>query len=211
MSVAATEFNVQTSDHALARNLPQQIGRVLWLPMFLMAFGFFAVGVIIGIVRADEIAATNPEADTIASLRHVGAGFMFLGFAAMFAAVSFAIARILGEFRVGGGQVQEATGRAVQTLRMPVTAKLFIVGMAMAMMTLVVASILHFVFAADISSTAASLEDAEQRFIVLEGVRRLGVALFLLSVLLGLATIVQVLRFQAVRLRQLVDEPRRDG
>ena len=61
------------------------------------------------------------------------------------------------------------------------------------------------------SNAAASLEDAEQRFIVLEGVRRVGVGLFLLSVLLGLATIIQVLRFQSMRIRELVDEPRRDG
>ena len=120
------------------------------------------------------------------------------------------IARILGEFRVGGGMVQEATGRVVKTLKMPLTAKVFLLGMAMAMMTLVVASILHFVFAADISSTTASLEDAEQRFIVLEGVRRVGVAMFLFSVLLGLATIVQVLRFQSARMRELVAEPRRE-
>ena len=210
MAAVTSDASFHSTDHALGRNLPQQAGRVLWLPMFLMALGFFTIGFIVGIVRANEIASSSPSADTIATLKHVGAAFMFLGFAAMFAAVSFAIARILGEFRVGGGMVQEATGRVVKTLKMPLTAKVFLLGMAMAMMTLVVASILHFVFAADISNTAASLEDAEQRFIVLEGVRRVGVAMFLFSVLLGLATIVQVLSFQSARMRELVAEPRRE-
>ena len=66
---------------------------------------------------------------------------------------------------------------------------------------------LHFAFAAGIDNTAASLEDAEQRFIVLEGGRRLGIALFLVSFLLGLGTIIKVLRVQGIRLRQLPDDP----
>lgn len=210
MAVASPHFEVITSTHGLGRNLPQRIGRALWLPMWLMAFGFFTVGFVIGVIRANEIADSG-GADTIAQLQHVGAGFQFLGFAALFAAISFAIAKILGEFRKGGGEVQEATGRVVQTLKMPATAKLFIVTMALAMMAIVVSVILHFVFAADIDSSAASLRDAEQRFIVLEGIRRGAIALYLLSFLLGLGTIIQVLRFQSVRIRQLVDEPRRDG
>ena len=212
MAAATPHFDIVTSDHGLGRNLPQRIGRALWLPMWLTAFGFFTVGFVIGVIRADEI-ADGGGADTIAQLQHVGAGFQFLGFAALFAAISFAIAKILGEFRKGGGEVQEATGRVVQTLKMPLTAKLFLatMAMAMAMMAIVIASILHFIFAADIDATAASLEDSEQRFLVLEGIRRGGIAVYLIAFLLGLATIIQVLRFQAVRIRQLVDESRRDG
>ena len=210
MAAATPHFDIVTSNHGLGRNLPQRIGRALWLPMWLMAFGFFTVGFVIGVIRADEI-ADGGGADTIAQLQHVGAGFQFLGFAALFAAISFAIAKILGEFRKGGGEVQEATGRVVQTLKMPLTAKLFLATMAMAMMAIVIASILHFIFAADIDATAASLEDSEQRFLVLEGIRRGGIAVYLIAFLLGLATIIQVLRFQAVRIRQLVDESRRDG
>ena len=131
---------------------------------------------------------------------------MFIGFAAVFAAISFTIARILGEFRKGGGELQEATGRTVKVLKMPFTAKLFIGTMAMAMMALVIASILHFVFAADVDGTAASLQDAEQRFIVLEGIRRGGVVVYLLSFLLGLGTIIEVLRFQSIRIRELAGE-----
>ena len=199
------QFRVETSSRSLGYNLPQRLGRAFWLPMLLMALMLFGAGMALGIVRASEI-ADGSAADTIATLQHVQAGLMFLGFASVFSAISFAIARILGQLRAGGGEVQEAAGRTVQTLRMPGTAKLFLVLMMMAMATLVVASILHFVFAADIDPTPASLADAEDRFVVLEGVRRLGIAVYLFAILLGLATIIRVLRFQAVRLRELPRE-----
>lgn len=202
---ARADFKVETSTRSLGYNLPQKMGRLLWFPMFLMALMFFGAGMVLGIVRANEI-SDGGAADTIATLQHVQAGVMFLGFTAVFSAISLAIARILGQFRAGGGEVQEAAKRTVQTLRMPASAKLFLMLMAVAMMTIVVASILHFVFAADIDSTPASLADSEERFIILEGVRRTGVAIFLFAILLGLATIIRVLRFQAVRMRQLPEE-----
>lgn len=202
-AATVTEFKVKTFDHAPGRILPQRIGRVLWLPLFAMALMAFAVGFILAIVRADAIASAGAET-TIAALDHVVPGFMFLGFASVFAAISFAIARILGEFRVGGGAVQQAAGAKVHALRMPGTARLFIVGMMMAMMTLLAAVILHFFAAAAIAGGSASaLANAEVWAIQLEGVRRLGIAVYLLSIALGLATIVQVLRFQATRIREI--------
>lgn len=199
MAISTATFDTVSSDRSLGRNLPQRMGSILWLPMFLMAIMAFAVGFILGIVRADEVAATSPDPERIAALQHITAGFMFLGFASVFASISFAIARILGEFRSGGGDVQEAAGRGVETLKMPVTAKAFIAIMVMAMMTILVAVMLHWIFAFDTSN----LELADQRFVILEGVRRLGIVAYLFSILLGLATIIQVLRFQAVRLREV--------
>ena len=49
-----------------------------------------------------------------------------------------------------------------------------------------------------------SLEDAELWSLRLEAIRRLGVAIYLLSFLQGLATIIRVLRFQSLRMRELV-------
>jgi hypothetical protein len=199
MAISTASFDTVTSEHSLGRNLPQRVGSALWLPMFLMAAAAFGVGFILGIVRADEVAATSPDPERLEALRHITAGFMFLGFAAVFTAISFAIARILGAFRQGGGAVQEAAGRGVETLKMPATAKAFIAIMAMSMMAILVAVVLHWIFAFDTSG----LELSEQRFVVLEGVRRVGVAGFLFSILLGLASIITVLRFQAVRLREI--------
>ena len=200
----STDFKIDTSSHSLGLNKPQQIGGRLWLPMFAMALMAFAVGFIVSVIQAVEL-SDNGISDTSESLKHLKAAFMFLGFASVFAAISFAIARILGVFRLGGGEVQELVGTTVHTMRMPKSARIFLVGMMMAMMLILVPVILHFVFAVDVTDTAASLEESEERFIVLEGVRRLGVAVYLASIAFGLATIIKVLRFQAVRVRELTN------
>jgi len=199
----STDFKIDISDHGLGRNKPQQVGRKLVLPMFAMALIGFAGGLIVAIIRASEL-SDNGVSDTTEVLKHVGAGFMFIGFAAVFAAISFAIARILGEFRAGGGEVQDTIGtRTVNTLKMPISAKAFLGGMMMAMMLILIPVVLHFVFAADVSNTLASIEASEERFIVLEGVRRIGVALYLVAIAFGLATIIKVLRFESIRIREL--------
>ena len=206
MEAASTrQFEVETSQQALGYNLPQRVGIRLWLPMFAMALMLLVAGVVLGIIRADEI-SSGGAADDIASLAHVQAGLTFIGLAGVLAAISFAIARILGQFRAGGGELQEATGRTVETLKMPFSAQLFLGTMMMAMMVIVVACVLHFVFAADISNTEESLALSQERFTILEGIRRIGVAMFLVAISLGLATIIQVLRFQSMRIRELSEE-----
>ncbi len=103
----------------------------------------FAGGLIVAIIRAGEL-SDNGASDTTEVLKHVGAGFMFIGFAAVFAAISFAIARILGEFRAGGGEVQDTVGTStVNTLQMPVTARVFLGGMMMALLTLFIVPVLY--------------------------------------------------------------------
>jgi hypothetical protein len=199
---SSTDFNVTVSDHGPGYNAPQKLGRKLWAPMWLMAIMAFPIALIIGIVRANEVASSGSD-DTIASLLNVQTGIMFIGFASVLAAVSFAIARILGEFRKGGGEVQETVGKDVVTLKMPGTARIFILGVMMAMMAILIASIIHFVLAGQISSGSVSLASAEETFFVLEAVRRLGVAVYLVSITFGLATIVKVLRFQAIRVWEL--------
>ena len=71
------------------------------------------------------------------------------------------------------------------------------------MMTLLIASIIHLVVAAQVSSGGISLASAETTAITLEAVRRLGVAVYLVAITFGLATITRVLRFQAIRIREL--------
>ncbi len=94
----SSDFAVEVTDKGPGYNAPQKMGRKLWAPMWIMAIMAFPVAFIIGAVRANEIATGGSEA-TISSLLHVQAGIMFIGLAAVFAAVSFAIARILGELR----------------------------------------------------------------------------------------------------------------
>ena len=198
-----TEFTYAATDKGPGYNKPQKMGRKLWAPMFAMGLMGFVIGVILSWARAAEIASSSPSANTIESLGHLVPAFMFIGFFGTFSAISFAIARILGAFRKGGGEVQETTGSTVQTLRMPTTAKIFMLSMAMGMMILGVAVVLHFVAAGSASSWSA--ESAERWAIVLEGFRRLGVVLYLFGIAFGLGTIIIVLRFQSARIRQLPD------
>lgn len=203
-----TKLNYRVSDRAPGHNLPQSMGRRLWAPMFAMAIMAWPVALVLAGVRAAEIASASPDPATVARLGQIVPGVMFIGFLAVFAAVSFAIARILGAFRKGGGEVQEAAGRQVHTLNMPVSAKAFLALMMMAMMAVGVAVALHFLVAAAVGVWSES--SIGQWSIVLEAVRRIGVALYLVAITLGLGTIITVLRFQAARFRQLDGEPARN-
>ena len=201
-TTTSSDFAIDVTDKGLGYNKPQEMGRKLWAPMWVMAIMAFPIALILGIVRSNAITSGESEA-TIAALGHTTTGVMFIGFTAVFAAISFAIARILGEFRKGGGEVQQLVSSEVRTLKMPSTAKILILGMAMGMMTLLIASIIHLVVAAQVSSGSLSLGGAETAAINLEAVRRLGVTVYLVAITFGLATIIKVLRFQAIRLREL--------
>ncbi|MEE8457268.1 MAG: hypothetical protein V3S28_04400 [Acidimicrobiia bacterium] len=203
-TLSINDFTTETTSHAPDRNMPQKAGRALWLPMFVMALMAFVVGFILAIIRADMI-STGDDPLQIAAFGHYIPAAMFVGFAAVFAAISFAIAKILGEFRVGGGSVQEAAGGDVKTLKMPGTAKAFIGLMAMAMMVILGAVVLHVVAGVSIAAGDWSAVKAEQWTIWLEAARRFGVVLYLFSITLGLVTIANVIRFQTFRIRQVAD------
>jgi hypothetical protein len=204
-----SDFNVETSTTAFGFNLPQRAGRLLWAPMLGMALMAFPVGLLLAGVRAATLQQGGDPA-TAAALGQFGPAVMFIGFATVFAAVSFAIARILGTLRSGGGAVQQATGRTVQSLRMLLTGQAFIGLMMMAIMILVGAVIAHFIVgAAILGGDASALASAETWSIRLEAVRRIGVVVYLVAIVLGLATIAEVLRFQAIRLRELPGEAAR--
>ncbi len=201
------DYNVTVSDHALGRNLPQKLGNLLWAPMLAMAVMAFPVALVLAIYRASLVAADAP-ANLTAGVGQIEVGAMFLGFASVFAAVAFAIARILGVLRTGGGTVQEAAGRTVQTLRMPGIAKLFILLMAMGMMLILFAVVVHVVIGIQLLNGTFDAAAIQAWSEWLEGVRRFGASTYLLSIGLGLATIFKVLGFQAVRIRELPAEAR---
>jgi hypothetical protein len=205
-TIALAQFEFETSPRALGLNLPQKVGTRLWAPMLVMALMAFPIALLIGFARSAAIAdGSDPAA--IAALGHIGPAFMFIGFASVFAAISFAIARILGVFRVGGGEVQETAGRSVKTLKMPLTAKVFIGLMVMAMMAIVLPVIAHFgIGLAILGGDSTALANSETWFSWLEGARRIGTAMYLLAIAFGLATIIEVLRFQTTRIRELPAE-----
>lgn len=79
--------------------------------------------------------------------------------------------------------------------------------MMMGMTAIVGAVILHFIVGATVpSADPLDITGSEQWFAVPEGVRRIGVGMTLFGSLLGLATIVKLIRFQAVRIREVAHE-----
>lgn len=206
------DFDVVETERPLGPNLPQRIGGLLWAPMLAMGIMAFPVALVLAWIRASYV-ASGTDAAAVAALGQLVPAAMFLGFATVFAAISFAIARILGVLRVGGGTVQAACGRRCQTLRMPITGKIFIGLMALAMMTLLVAVGAHVVLGFALATAISANDTATVTAIgawseVLEGVRRLGAATYLISIAFGLATIVKVLTFQSIRIRELPSAPR---
>lgn len=194
-------FAAISTDKPLGYNRPQKMGRKLWRPMFALGLMGWAVGIVLAIVEAGTDRA---DVETLQTLSHLVPGFMFIGFLGIFSAIIFAIARILGEFRNGGGEVQDATSNGVQTLKMPKTARAMMMFMMVGMATLVAAVITNFVGAGFDASNAAELLDSSQYAKVASGLRRIGTVSYLTGIAFGLATIVEVLRFQAIRIRELV-------
>ena len=193
-------FHTVESEHSLGYNVPQKAGRRLWLPMFLMALMGWTVGIILAIVEA---ATDRSDLDTLQNLGHLIPAFMFIGFLGVFSAITFAIARILGEFRRGGGEVQETAGSEVQTLKMPGTAKAMLGFMMMGMMVMLAGIITNFVGAAAFTGVPADLVDSTATAVAASGLRRMGVALYLTGIAFGLGTIIEVLRFQGIRIREV--------
>jgi hypothetical protein len=194
-------FHTVGSEHSLGENLPQRAGGRLWLPMFVLALMGWTVGMVLAIVEA---ATDRSEAGTLQDLSHLVPAFMFIGFLGIFSAITFAVARILGAFRRGGGDVQETSGAEVQTLRMPGTAKLMLVLMAMGMMTMGAGIVANFIAAGAFDGVSpADITDSAAWAAASSGLRRMGVALYLTGIAFGLGTIIEVLRFQSIRIREV--------
>jgi hypothetical protein len=134
---------------------------------------------------------------------------MFIGFLGIFSAITFAVARILGEFRKGGGDVQELAGSEVQTLEMPGTAKAMLGFMMMGMMVMLAGIITNFVGAAAFTGVVpADVIDSSAVAAAASGLRRMGTALYVTGIAFGLGTIIDVLRFQAIRISEVAAAPK---
>ena len=199
--------------------LPQTVGGRLWAPMAVMGVMLVATAFALAITRAQLSVDLSEEFTPVRkanfeTLGQLVPGFMFLGLGMIFAAISFAIARILGVFRTGGGVIQQGIGKGIKTPLMPATMKIFLAGMMMAMMILIFAFAGHIYAAVQahgawISATgpsdpdAAFLGRAETWGTWLEALRRFAVGLYLVSIAFGLATIIKAIGFMTLRMKEL--------
>lgn len=203
------EFEVETYRRSPGYNKIQQVARYMVLPSFAMGLMGILAGLALGIVGGVHIHDHTYSAGNIERLRQLAQGLEVGGLAFVFAGISFAIARILGVFRKGGGDVQEAARRTVQVLKRPLTAWVFLGLMMMGMMVVLAASALHVVWGFDVHThaSAAALHLSAKRYAALAGAERLGIGMYLVAIAFGLASIIHVLRFQARRIRELPGEP----
>jgi len=88
---------------------------------------------------------------------------------------------------------------------MPPSGKAFIVFMMMGMMAVAAGAISNIIVGLSVPSLAeADLITSREWYVFSSGLRRIGVALYPTGITLGLVTIMRVIRFHAVRIRQLV-------
>ncbi len=210
------------TDEPPGLTLPQTVGGRLWAPATVMGLALVATAFALAATRSQMSVDLSEEFTPVrkANLEVLGQlipGFMFLGLGMIFAAISFAIARILGIFRTGGGVVQQGIGKGIKTPLRPVTVMIFLAGMMMAMMVLVFTFVGHVYAAtqahdawinatsAGIAGNEAALGRAETWGTWLEGLRRFAVGLYLTSIAFGLATIIKAIGFLTMRMRELTE------
>jgi len=218
---------VITSDRGSGYTLAQYMGIYLWLPMLLMglmAIGTaFGLGIAQGAIAADLFERFDAlDKANFETLGVLSSGFVVLGIGFLLSAISFALTRIAGIFRVGGGQVQAAVGNDVQTLAMPWTAWTFLMLMMMGLMIVIAGFIVHVVAAVNIhdawidatgpdGAIASKLGLAQTLTAWAGPVQRFGVATLFTGIAFMLVTIIRILRFQANRLKELAEQRKLSG
>ena len=147
-------------------------------------------------------------------------GLQLLGIGFILSAITFSLANILGVFRTGGVQIQKAFGKEPQTLTPPITAKLFPMFMMMGLMILIVNLVIAGVIgtiAWDVyGNSVAEINAAEPGSSLLgdlgtvntyktwlEPFKFAGLATILVGISMAVHTILQVIRFQGQRIREL--------
>lgn len=177
--------------------LIHRVAKIAWAPMLAMGAMALVVGFILSLATGGETAGTTDFRQLSAWTQ----GVMFLGEGLLLAGISFLLGTILYGLRTGGGEVQESLGVSVRTLRMPLTAKLF-VGIMMLGMMIVMTQLALYIFVAVTSADNAQAFAAWSAW--LGPFRELGLGTLLVGIVLALVTIGNVLGFQFNRVREII-------
>ena len=190
-----TEFGPATvSTKTPARMQLHKMANTMWGPMLLMGVMSVFAGLFVSFVWAGNVGT-----DTGLDARAWTQGLQFLGEGFVLASISFLLASILSGLREGGGEVQEALGLPVMTLKMPPTAKAFVVLMMMGLMVEIVQFGLYIYITTFDDVARYALWSSW-----LGPFREFGLGLLLAGIILALATIATALGFQFSRIRDIV-------
>ena len=190
-----TEFGRATVSTKAPSRLPiHKMANTMWGPMLLMGVMAVVAGLVVSWVWAGNVGTS-----TGLGARAWTQGLQFLGEGFVLASISFLLASILSGLREGGGEVQEALGLPVMTLKMPNTAKAFVVlTMTGLMIEMVQFGLYIYITTFDDLARYALWSSWLGPF------RELGLGLLLAGIILALATIATALGFQFSRIRDIV-------
>jgi hypothetical protein len=213
----------------------QKMAALMWAPMLLMGLMIVFASLGLSVVKAsfasdyfgvEKAIREGANANLIDKRQFIESvnvwlpGFQLLGIGLILSAITFSLANILGVFRTGGVQVQQAFGAEPQTLTPPITAKLFPMFMMMGLMILIVNLIIAGIIGAIASdvygNSVAEINAAQPGSSLLgdlgtvntfkawlEPFKFVGLATILVGISLAVHTILQVIRFQGQRIREL--------
>ncbi|MEA3501502.1 MAG: hypothetical protein U9R47_01900 [Actinomycetota bacterium] len=190
-----TEFGPATVSTKAPSRLPiHKMATTMWGPMLVMGVMSVFAGLVVSWVWAGNVGTS-----TGLGARAWTQGLQFLGEGFVLASISFLLASILSGLREGGGEVQEALGLPVMTLKMPNTAKAFVVLMMMGLM-IEIAQFGLYIYITTFDDLARYTLWSSW----LGPFRELGLGLLLAGIILALATIAKALGFQFSRIRDIV-------
>ena len=192
-NVATASGPATVSEKSPGRLPIHRMANTMWAPMLLMGVMFVVAGLFVSWIWAGNVGTS-----TGLSAAAWTQGLQFLGEGFVLASISFLLASILSGLREGGGEVQEALGLPVTTLKMPNTAKVFVVLMATGLMIEIVQFGLY-VYITTFDVARYTLWSSW-----LGPFRELGLGLLLGGIILALATIAKALGFQFSRIGDIV-------
>ena len=155
-------------------------------------------------------------------------GFQLLGIGLLLSAITFSLANILGVFRAGGVRLQQAFGKEAQALTPPITARLFPMLMMIGLLILIVNLVISVFIGAlawDVyGHSVAEINAAEPGSDLLGDLgtvnayktwltplKFVGLAFILVGISFAVHTILQVIRFQGQRIRELAQTAPQTG
>ena len=213
----------------------QKMAGMMWAPMLLMGLMIVFASLGLSVVKAsfasdyfgvEKVIRDGADASLIDKRQFIESlnvwlpGFQLLGIGFILSAITFSLANILGVFRVGGVQIQQAFGKEPQTLTRPITGMLFPMMMMMGLMILIVNLIIAGIIGAEAwdvyGHSVAEINAAESGSGLLDDLgtvntfktwlepfKFVGLATILVGISMAVHTILQVIRFQGQRIREL--------
>lgn len=194
-----TPFGAATATATVPKTLPiHKMARTMWAPMLAMGYMLVLAG-----LAASFVWSSNVGTSTGFDAQGWTAGLQFLGEGFLLAGISFLLGSILGSLREGGGEVQEALGLTVKTLKMPTTAKLF-VGLMMIGVMLAVAQFVLYLVVVYGDGGERTLQSFQAWLAWLGPLREVSLGLLLAGIVMALVTIGNVLGFQFDRIKETI-------